>query len=175
MKYSLFEINRETFGDLKRSLFLVHLFEICNNHQKSQIWINGNKSYIYMVYKISPKTFLDLRDTVLVTYMCSGAFFNYNSFMWPNKKGLIGKEIISFTNLSSLLILLNQINDFGNWYKVQSPGILWFGEKKKIKTSTDSLKKEWHLNKQMRFNNRICSFSCANGSVDFCKTTVRWN
>lgn len=67
--------------------------------------------------------------------------------MWPNKKGLIGKEIISFTDLSSLLILLNQINDFGNWYRVQSPGILWFGEKKNQNLYWQ-LKKKWVASKQ---------------------------
>lgn len=37
LKHLLVEINKETFGDLNRSLFFVCLFEICNNHQKSQI------------------------------------------------------------------------------------------------------------------------------------------
>lgn len=113
MKHSLVEINKETFGDLKRSLFLVCLFEIGNNHQKSQIWINGNVIYVWCG-KQPPHFFLYLHDIVLIKYMCSSALFNRNSFMCPNKKGLRGKEVISFTNLSSLLISLKQINDFGN-------------------------------------------------------------
>lgn len=80
MKHLLFEINKETFGDLKMSLFLVCSCEICNNHKKSQIWINGNKSHIYILSVKWPPYFFFL----IYTISCSWSTYMvlvYSSFI----------------------------------------------------------------------------------------------